>query len=398
MSLIAFGAAVVGSSDASSAAAEAAARARSLLGAAQPVFAIVFASVSYDRLDGVPAAIEKVVGRLPIAGGTAGHVVFNQEGVTTRGVLVALVGGDGVRATTATARIASPELIDVVPAGAQLLMNADAASEEGFGEALCLAFAPGVDGEALVAAVRKGTAARMQLAGGVIGDGLTVDRPRIFADGGAHADRVQLMGVFTRTPVGVAARHGWRTVGPTRVVTRSSGPWLLALDGRRAVDAWLADVRAANGRPASGDVGPGVPGGWGLGLDLPSHNEPRVRALVHSSAALQNDGAVLLSGAIPEGTRVRVVRASKADLLDAARAAASIARKRLDGEPSGALLLACSTRFAALGEGFGEEPAAVTEALGAPVAGTCVSGEFARAHREIDAFHNATAVVVAWPR
>ena len=75
----------------------------------------------------------------------------------------------------ASAAVSSTEALEAIPAAAGVLGEADAAARAGFEEALCLAFAPGVrvDGDAFVAAVRKGTAARMQLAGGVTGDDFT---------------------------------------------------------------------------------------------------------------------------------------------------------------------------------------------------------------------------------
>src|ERR1700716_1898019 len=98
--MIAFAAAVSTSSTAAGAASEAAARARATIDAATPVLAIVFASPSYEGLDSVPAALDKELGCLPIAGGTAGGAVFDARGVAKRGIMVALLGGDGVRAAT----------------------------------------------------------------------------------------------------------------------------------------------------------------------------------------------------------------------------------------------------------------------------------------------------------
>jgi hypothetical protein len=425
--VIAFAAAIATSSVAADGATEAASRARAMLRGAPPVLAFAFASASYDDgLDAVPDALERELGRVPVAGGTAGGAMFDQSGVETRGVLVVLLGGDGVRAMTATAPIASPELMDVVPAGARVLAAADAAAADGYEEALCLAFAPGgrVDGESLVAAVRKGTATRTQLAGALTGDDFTFDRARVFADGGARADRALLAGVFTKSSVGIAARHGWRPSGPPRVVTRTDGAWVVAIDGRRAIDAWLGDVRAADGRPPSGrtELCAFLANHWELGVHLaarsaaassidgparspgsapsalPVRGRHPLETLLRAPVALRDDGAVLLTGGVTEGTRVRVMRASPQDMLDAASEAAEVARERVGGHASGVLLLSCAGRFAALGERFGEEPSAIARALDAPVAGACVFGEIARAHREIDAFHNATAVVIAWPR
>jgi hypothetical protein len=323
--------------------------------------------------------------------------VFDGHGVSPRGVLVALIGGDGVRATTVTAPIGSPELIDVVPAGARLLADADRAAEDGLTEALCLAFAPAVnvDGEALVAAVRKGAGPRMQLAGGLVGDDFTFDRPRVFADGGARHDRVVLAGIFTSTRAGVAARHGWRPVGHGHVVTRSDGAWLLEVDGRRALDVWLEEVRAVDGNPPSDrqELLVYLANHYALGVEARALVEPLVRAPM----ALREDGAVRLAAGISEGTRVRVMRASTREMLQASLRAAEVAREQSGGGTSGALVFSCSGRLAALGDRFAEEPAGIARSLDAPVAGACVFGEIARAHREIDAFHNTTAVVVAWP-
>lgn len=376
---------------------EAARRARAQLGGARAALALAFASPSYDELESIPGAIADELGAVPLVGGTAGGAVFDGRGVARRGVLVALLGGDDVRASTATAPMRSPDLVDVVPAAAQLLRDADEAASEGFQEALCLAFAPGVRvcGEALVAAVRKGTSPRVQLAGGLTGDDFAFERPRVFAGAEASSDRVALAGVYTRAPAGVAACHGWRPVGPARRVTRSDGPWLVQLDGRRALEAWVDDVRAAGGDPPRGgkELVAYLANYYELGLDVPPCDEPLVRAPM----AVRDDGAVKLAGSIADGTRVHVVSASAGDMLEAAERAARIAAQRVGGRASGVLLLPCSGRLAALGDRFREEPERVARALEAPIAGACVFGEVARAHRQVDAFHNSTAVVVAWP-
>ena len=295
-------------------------------------------------------------------------------------------------------------MFDVVPAGAQLLSDADDAARDGLEEPLCLAFAPAarVDGDAFAAAVRKGTGARMQLAGALTGDDFTFDRSRVFADGGARDDRVVMAGVFTRLPVGVAARHGWRPTGPVRVVTSSQGPWLVRIDGRRAIDAWVTDVRAAGARPPAG--GAELPlflaNSWSLGLVTSSQvplSHPLVEEPVRAPVALRDDGAVLLSSAVAEGSRVRVMSASAAQIRDGGLLAAQMAHERV-GASSGALVLACSGRMAALGASFADEQEAIGRRLGSPTAGACVFGEIARAHREVHAFHNTTTVVVAWPR
>jgi hypothetical protein len=394
--MIRFGVAISTSSGGAEAAREAAAIARARLGDARVAMALVFASASYDDVGAVARAVEPELGGAPLLGGTAGGAMFDEHGVARRGVLVALVGGDDVRATTTSAAVSSPELLEAIPAAAGVLAEADAAARAGFEEALCLAFAPGVsvDGDALVAAVRKGTAARMQLAGGLTGDDFTMDRTRVFADGEAHADRVVLAGLFTRTRVGIGARHGLQIVGPSRRVSAADGPWVLALDGRPAFDVWTEDARAAGGTPPADprERKPYLAKHFPFGMEVTSLPEPVVRVPMQVRA----DGAAHV-GVLGEGARVQVMRAAPPGMLGASREAADLARARLAERPAGAFVFACGGRLVVLGERFGEEARAFSHVLRAPIAGVCVYGEIGRAHRELDAFHNHTAVVVALP-
>ncbi|HEX8790783.1 MAG TPA: FIST N-terminal domain-containing protein [Polyangiaceae bacterium] len=394
--MIRFGAAISTSSAADDAAREAAALARTRLGDGTVALAVVFASASYDDVAAIPAVLEEELGGTPLLGGTSGGAVFDGQGVARRGVLVALLGGDGVRATVASAAVTSAELLETVPAAERILAEADAAARGGFEEALCLAFAPGVrvDGDAFVAAVRKGTAARMQLAGGLTGDDFTFDRARVFAGGESHTDRVVLAGLFTRTRVGIGTRHGLEATGPSRCVSGADASWVLALDGRRAIDVWTDDARAAGGTPPADLQTRKVylANHFPLGIDVPTLPEPVVRVPLQ----VRDDGAVRV-GLLGEGARVRLMRPVVPDMLRASHGAADLARTRVDSRPGGALVFACAGRLTVLGERFGEEPRAVARSLRTPIAGACMFGEIARAHREVDAFHNYTAVVAAFP-
>jgi len=393
--VIAFATAVATCAGAAEAAREAARRAVESLGTA-PALTMAFTS-SYDDVGDVPAALRCEVCAGPIVGGSVAGAIFAGGEVSEQGVLVCVLGGEGVRASTVEAPVGGSDSLEVVPAAAQVHDEADRAAAAGFGEALCLAFCPGVrvDGETFAAAIRKGTGARIQLAGALTGDDAGPTAPVIFAGDRVHTDRVVLSGIFTRTSAGVVARHGCRAVGPARVVTRSDGPWLMELDGLPALDVWLADARDAGFRPSSGGEPLHVQLAHrnALGLDVQSHVEPIVRAPV----GLRHDGAVSLAAGIPEGTRVRVMQASPADMLDASAWAGRVARERAGGRCAGAVVFASESRRAALGDRFDEEASLIARAVEAPVAGACVRGELARAHREIDAFHNATAVVLAWP-
>jgi hypothetical protein len=403
--MIRFGSAINDGGSASEAARKAARAARAGMGDVPPKIALVFASAAYDDLDQVPLELEGELGGAPIIGGTSGGCVFGPRGISARGVSVVVIGGDGISATVVSESVRSSELLEAVPLGEQIARAGDAAAQEGRTEFTCLAFAPfSVDGEAFVAAVRKGAGARAQLAGGLIGDDLTFDRARVFAKGGASADRMVLAGLFTRTPLGVAARHGWSPAGPTRTITRTEGCWLVQLDGRPAFDVWLEDTRAVGGNPPPGrgrDVAVYLANHYELGLDvgslLPLSTAAVLEPIIRAPFSIRHDGAVLLSASVAEQTPARVMHAEPADLLRAAHAAAESARGAAGGGVAGALVFACSGRLAALGDRFVEEQRAIADRIAAPIGGSCVFGEIARARRDVDAFHNTTVVVAAIP-
>jgi hypothetical protein len=368
----------------------------------RPKLAIVFASLGYDDAAAAPHAVRELIGDVPIVGGSAGGCVIGSDTVTARGVSVILLGGDDLEVSCESAGLSSPELVDVVPAASRIARAADDAARRGLSHYVCLSFAPGifVDGEALVAAIRKGAGARAQLAGALTGDELTMDRPGVFvreADTYAlTAGQVVLAGLFTKKPIGIAARHGWRAVGPSRTVTRAEGPVVFALDRRPVLDVWLEDARAAGARlPTSKkDLLLYLANHYELGIDTRGNGRELV---VRAPWSIGADNSITLSGSIGEGRKVRVVHASRKDLLRASADATSDAVLRVGHAISGALVLACAGRLAALGDDFAAEPAAIQRRIAAPIGGASVFGEIARNERDVDAFFNTTTVVVAFP-
>ncbi len=417
--MIEFGCGMSSVSSARSAAREAAQQALASLGV-PPKLVLVFASVSYDDFDEIPAAVRAVSGSAIILGGSSGGCVLGPERCDSRGVSVVMLGGTGIEVEARVAPFESADLLEIVPSLNSIAAAADAASARGFAHYACLVFAPGivVDGEALVAAVRKGAGARAQLAGAITGDDLTLDRPRVLANDEVYRDAVVVAGLFTKRPLGIAARHGWREVGPVRRVTRTDGMFLLELDGRPAADVWIEDARAAGADvPADREqialylanhyvlgIAAESSGTWRTrdpradATPTPSHVDDGERELVaRAPFVIRDDGGVKLSATIAEGARVRVLHASREELLRASGEAARSAVERAGKRVSGALLLSCSGRLAALGSAFPEEVEQIRRVVKAPVAGTCVFGEIARNVRDADAFFNSTVVVAAFP-
>ena len=393
-----FGSGMSTAATASAAAAEASREALERFGSRRPKLGIVFASVSYEDAGEAARAVRAVAGEVPIIGGTSGAAVLGPTSVASRGVSVVFLGGDDIEVATAAAELDGAELVQVVPAAREIAAAADDAAKRGLDHYACLVFAPGIhtDGEVLVAAVRKGLGARAQLAGGLTGDGMAMARPRVFVQNELKCGQVVLAGLFTKKHVGISARHGWRPVGASRTVTRADGPILYELDGRPALEVWKEDVRKAGGTPPTDrqELLLYLANHYELGLaDATNHASELV---ARAPWEIRGDGTIVLSGSIGEGRQVRVVHASRKDLLRASTNAASDAVMRAGSQIAGALVLACSGRLACLGDDFPEEPRIIRERISAPIGGACVYGEIAKTERDADAFFNTTAVVVAF--
>jgi hypothetical protein len=397
-----FGAGLGNGEDAGAAAWRATAAARDAFGREErPKLAIVF--VSPDLTDGgaVVRAVRELAGEVNIVGGTSGGRLIAPTGVTPRGVSVVLLGGDDVAVATREVRIRGPELFDVVTAGRELAHEADAAAQRGLERFACFAFAPSLllSGEALASAIRKGAGVRAQLAGGLTGDDFTFDRSRAFARGELRDDHVALAGLFTRKPIGIAARHGFRPIGAQHVVTRAEGEIVVELDRRPALDVWLEEARRAVAMlPESTEaLQRYLTTHQGLGIAVTSTrgDEPD-ELVVRTPFELLDGGRVRLASPLGEGLRVHVVQANRKDLLRASTSAATDAAMRVRGPLAGALVLSCSGRLAVLGEDFSEEWALIRERVAAPIGGACVFGEIAKSDRALDAFFNTTVVVAAF--
>ncbi len=159
---------------------------------------------------------------------------------------------------------------------------------------------------------------------------------------------------------------------------------------------WLEDARSAGASPPDArgvELAIYLANNYELGLV----DRPGAEAIVRASFDVRADRAVRLSASVPEHARARVMHATTPDLLEAAREASRAAARSAGGAIAGGLVLACSGRYAVMGEEFASEPTAIAASLGAPIGGACVFGEIARGRREPDAFHNTTAVIVAFP-
>jgi hypothetical protein len=113
-----------------------------------------------------------------------------------------------------------------------------------------------------------------------------------------------MSGPFT-TEIGIS--HGTSPTGIAVTVTKSSGPMVLEIDGRPAVDVW----REATGCERSEMVNQSHNAAWALGVERryqvqgPNGPSDRIESMMRCSFGFDMErGGVMFQAPIPEGTRV----------------------------------------------------------------------------------------------
>ncbi|PKN57032.1 MAG: hypothetical protein CVU56_13160 [Deltaproteobacteria bacterium HGW-Deltaproteobacteria-14] len=239
----------------------------------------------------------------------------------------------------------------------------------------------------LVDGLQAGLPPAVVIAGGLAGDGDAFARTGVITASGFLDHHAAALGIYGDAVLaGSASASGWHPFGLDRVVTRASGPVVYDIDGVRALDVYARYLgEEAAHRPSSALVYP---------VAILSGDRLVARSL---SAVDHATGALTFFGEIPEGSRIRLMHASNAELVAGAGEAGALARLPDGSEPELALLFSCIGRKAVLGASTELEVDAVIRALaaGAPIAGFYTYGEIGGvAGAGVCAHHNQTMTVM----
>ncbi len=156
--------------------------------------------------------------------------------------------------------------------------------------------------------------------------------------------------------VGYGSMGGWDSFGVDREVTRSEKNILYELDGQPALELYkkYLGAHAAN-LPSSALLFP-------LSLQLEQIDTSVVRTILSIN---ETDGSMVFAGDIPQGSYVRLMKASFDRLIDGANDAAEMSTLSLrNSQPDLAILISCVGRKLVLKQRVEEELEAIREVTG----------------------------------
>lgn len=346
---------------------------------------ILFASSSHDLralLDGV----RSVTGSTPLIGcTTAGEI--SPGAVSDASVIVTILGG-AFDVEVASTTVGD----DLFEAGSAVAECGQSIIDREHKALLMLSDGLAGDQQQVVRGAYATLGISVPLVGGCAGDDLAMVKTFQFFNDQVLEDSIVVAALASDAPLGIGARHGWRSVGEPMVVTQSQGGVVTELNGKPALEAYgerlglapeiLQDVKAFTDFALTHPLG------------IQHRGLEEVRFVTGSDPA---EGTITCIAEVPQGGLVWIMEGDVDSVMEGTADSTQDALDSLGGvDPIGVLAFDCIARRSVLGdEHLGRELELISHcANGAPVTGFYTYGEFARTVGS-RGFHNQTLVTLA---
>ena len=217
-----------------------------------------------------------------------------------------------------------------------------------------------INGSELVAGFNKTNTKNIPVTGGLAGDGPRFTKTFVGLNQLPAEGVIAAIGFYGKQiQIGHGSFGGWDEFGPVRTITRSDKNILYEIDGKNAFDLYqdyLGPYKEA--LPGSAMLFP-------LSVKEPGADKAVVRTILSIN---EQEGYMVFAGNMPNGSQVRLMKASFNKLIDGSSKAA---QHTLVTNPDLAILISCIGRKLILRDRTEEEVHAVNEIFGTA---TCTTG------------------------
>ncbi len=212
-----------------------------------------------------------------------------------------------------------------------------------------------VNGSDLVTGINQVLGNEIPVAGGLAGDGDKFENTLVGLNEDIAEGNIVAVGFYGEDlVVGCGSKGGWGQFGPTRTITRSDKNVLYEIDGENALELYKKYL---------GEYAEQLPGSSLLfPLSIETDGQEIVRTILNIDT---ENKTMTFAGNLPEGAKVRLMKANLDSLVDAAYDAAEISS--MDTPRKGdvlSILISCVGRKIIFGNRIEEELDAAREVLG----------------------------------
>lgn len=213
-----------------------------------------------------------------------------------------------------------------------------------------------VNGSQLVQGLNGGRPDHVLISGGLAGDGDKFEKTAVGLNQVPASNQIVAIGFYGKNlELSHASYGGWESFGLERTVTRSHNNILYEIDHKNALDLYKKYLgKYAEELPGSALLFP-------LSLKSGDDSSPVVRTILSIN---EKDNMMVFAGDLPEGSKVRFMKANMDRLIDAANDAASECLEISHNKPKMGIIVSCVGRKLVLGDRTAEEVEMVRDVLG----------------------------------
>lgn len=214
-----------------------------------------------------------------------------------------------------------------------------------------------VNGSELVKGMNDIIGDKIPITGGLAGDGPYFESTLVGLNEQPASGKIIALAFYgDKLKVSHSSMGGWEPFGLERIVTKSSSNELFEIDGKNALALYKDYLgKYIEDLPGSALLFP-------LSVKLNDIENSLVRTILSINT---KDQSMLFAGDIPEGSKVRFMKANFDRLIDAASHAANISLTDFNNiNPELAILVSCVGRKIILTDRIDEEVEAIKEVLG----------------------------------
>jgi len=255
--------------------------------------------------------------------------------------------------TMATATVVIDDFTSAYEAGKALIQRMPVACLR-----LVLVLSDGgkVNGSELVKGMNAVKPDHVLITGGLAGDANRFEKTFVGLNDYPEPGKIVAIGFYgEKLVVSHGSLGGWEAFGLERTVTRSEQNIVYEIDHKNALELYINYL---------GEYAAELPGSallFPLSLTLESGKETVVRTILSIDTTAKT---MTFAGDLPEGSKVKFMRANFDKLIDAASDAAASCLTIAQASPKLALLISCVGRKIILGNRIDEEVEAVAELFG----------------------------------
>lgn len=249
-----------------------------------------------------------------------------------------------------------------------------------------------MDGEEIIKGIEEGFGGGATIFGGMAGDDQTLTGPKAFTHGqSSTTGLVALIIDGDKVDISGVATCGWKPIGITKTITKSSGNIVYTIDDKPALDLVMKYLGLSlSDEPMNNTV-------FSLGAYYPLQLEREDAPAVMRTAMLGNteDRSLVCAGKIPQGSKIRFSLPPDFDVIDTVVEECTEVREEQLQEADAVIMFSCISRYLSFGVMTSEEIERVKDVWNAPLIGFFTYGEYGKSKRGQHEFHNNTCCVVA---